>query len=94
MSVLKQIVGTPPLTPHARQRWVERCADIDVDMEWYRAKRLGAKTRKRLCACCPGHREFTGRQFKGFWYMKGPSGVVFVLGGNPPQIITVWRWKQ
>lgn len=94
MSVLKELANTPTLTAHAKQRWVERCAGIDVDMEWYRAKRLGAKGRKRLRACCPGHHKFTGRQFNGFWYMKGPSGVVFVLGGSPPQIITVWRWEK
>ena len=93
-TVFKELAGTPALKLHARRRRVERCAGIDVDMEWYQAKRLGAKTRKKLRAACPGHRDFTTRQFRGYWYMRGPSGVVFVLGGNPAQIITVWRWPK
>jgi hypothetical protein len=92
--VLKELADTPPMTLHAKQRWVQRCAGIDVDTEWYRAKRMGAKTRKKLRASCPGHRYFTSRHFRGYWYMRGPSGVVFVLGGKPAQIITVWRWQK
>lgn len=91
-NVLKELAHTPVLTLHAQQRWAERCAGIDLDLEWLQSKRLGAKSRKKLRLLCPGHAKYAGRKFEGYWYAKGPSGVVFVIGGTPPQIITVWRW--
>jgi hypothetical protein len=31
------------------------------------------------------------RVYKGYWYAVSPSRVVFVVGGNPGVIVTVWR---
>ncbi len=83
---------TPPMTLHAKLRWQQRCAELDLDSEWYRSRRLGKKTRAKVKARCAAHRHLmAGRGFHGYWYVISPKRVVFVVGGIPGQIVTVWR---
>lgn len=83
---------TPPLTRHARLRWQQRCANLDLDAEWYLARRVGKNLRRKLRERCVGHRHLLKtRAYQGYWYAISPNKVVFVVGGVPGQIVTVWR---
>jgi len=62
--------------------------------EWRNALRspgrCGKKTIARIRRMCPGHREVTGRSFKGFYYRVSKNRVVFVVT-PPTTIITVFE---
>lgn len=83
---------TPPMSRHAQLRWQQRCHDLDVDAEWYLARRIGKSVRGKIRDRCSAHRRLMeGRGYRGYWYAISRNRVIFVVGGTPGTIVTVWR---
>jgi hypothetical protein len=80
----------PPFTPHAKQRWQERCQGLDPDREWYKVRRAGKKTKRRIKDSCPAHRKLM-EGYHGFWYGVSTNRVVLVVYCGHEKIVTVFR---
>ena len=87
------------LSPHARERWVERCWRLDFDREWEHRRELTddefvilrENLKKRNKSSKSWKR--TRRDSKTHRYLVSPSGVVFVVS-KPYLVVTVWRSKD
>jgi len=81
----------PIMTNHAKERWLERFPELDIETEWATTIlcRVGCKTRKRIKRACPdSYRDFKSN----VQYRKSLGGVVFVVH-NKTLIITVFELK-
>ena len=66
------------LTPHAYQRWRQRCSHLDPDLEMAGLKRAGKGVINRL------RRSWERAQGVGTWpahqtYLVGPNGTLFIV---------------
>lgn len=82
------------LSPHARERWIERCWRFDFDREWEHRRELTDEefVVLRGRALSKRNRKRTRSDSKTHDYFISPSGVVFVVN-KPYLVITVWREK-
>lgn len=74
----------PTMTQHAMERWVQRCAHMDPNHEWSRARSVTAKRLAKL----NHHSRRQHRHEAGTTYRVSPGGVVFVVRGDV--IVTVY----
>lgn len=90
------IAAMPQLSTHARRRWRERCAGLQLAEEWESARRPGKVLRRKIREGCPGHFHLLrDRVYRGFWYAVSQHRVVFVVAGHEPAVVvTVWRLPQ
>lgn len=79
-------------TPHALERWAERFPDHDIDFEYYRSRRVGKATRRKLNATLSQakvKRQKAGGVFEGVYYLVSPCKAIFVMGLGE-KVITVY----
>lgn len=52
--------------------------------------RVGKKGRKAIQAACPRHAVLLGGTFQGFYYLRTPDDIIFVMTA-PEKIITIFQ---
>jgi hypothetical protein len=74
---------------HALERWQQRFAGINMDIEFASSARVGRKTKKRIRELTPLNAEKYMQGFAGRYYLLGRSNVVFVIASD--FIVTVFH---
>lgn len=78
-------------TGHAIERWNERFAGINKDLEFSSAKPCGRKTKKKIKQLTPVNAERYMHGFNGRYYLLGRSNIVFVIESSNDHIVTVFH---
>lgn len=87
-------MGYVKLTNHARKRWQQRFAKLNISEQYSNAGRPNKKLLKQIKATCPGHHHCRkSRTSNGRYFRATKDGIVFVVA-PPETIITILDYRS